>query len=92
MQNAPSSSKTYPGATCNQFCPRCSRRNYRSKRQLHVWLPDDQFWECTVCANRIHAFQPADLIEKPDPETEILHAQWREDNEDYPRWTQDHRK
>jgi hypothetical protein len=27
-----------------------------------------------------------------DGKTEILHAQWREDNENYPRWTRDHRK
>jgi hypothetical protein len=97
MQNAPTSLKMYPGATRDLLCSRCSTRNNRPVLRRHlfgvsrVW-PDDQFWQCTACAHRIPAFQPADLVETADPEAEILRAQWREDNEDYPRWTQDHRE
>jgi hypothetical protein len=98
MQNAPTSPKAYTGATCNLSCARCSTRNNRSMRQPHAYVVDRsrrpalRFWECTVCGHQTPVLEPANVAEKGDPEVETLHAQWREDNKNYPRWTRDHRR
>jgi hypothetical protein len=97
MRNSPIGSKTYPGATRDLICFRCSTRDSRSRMRLHVYIvdrtqmPGHRVWECTVCAYRISASHLADLPERADPDAELLHAQWREDNKDRPRWTRDHR-
>jgi hypothetical protein len=97
MPNSPTSPRMHPGDTCDRLCSRCSTWDNRPVLKPHVLvvsrgrLLENRFWECTACGHRIRAFQNSELANRTDPETELLHAQWREDNEGYPRWTRDHR-
>jgi hypothetical protein len=35
------------------------------------------FWECMACGHLVPADEVRDVERKVDPETELLHAQWR---------------
>jgi hypothetical protein len=73
------------GAIRELTCVWCSKPGQRIRR-MHVygecrtWRQFERYWECTSCGQqrpyRAEIQQP-----QTDPETERLHAQWREDNE-----------
>jgi hypothetical protein len=46
-----------------------------------TWRQVERFWECIACGHQVIIETWREVPEaKTDPETELLHAQWREDN------------
>jgi uncharacterized protein with PIN domain len=70
-------------------CSRCSGRNGKTMRRSHTyveyrtWRKIDRFWECMACGHLVTADELRDVERKVDPETELLHAQWRTDNKGF---------
>jgi hypothetical protein len=77
------------GAVRARVCSRCSGRNGKTTHRSHTyveyrtWRQVDRFWECMACGHLVPAHEVRDAERKVDPETELLHAQWRVDNEGF---------
>jgi hypothetical protein len=77
------------GTVLVRSCSRCSGRNGKTVRRSHTyveyrtWRQVDRFWECMACGHLVPAYEVRGAERKVDPETELLHAQWRMDNEGF---------
>lgn len=72
-----------------RVCSPCSGRNGKTMHPSHTyveyrtWRQVEHFWECMACGHLVPAHEVRDAERKIDPETELLHAQWRVDNEGF---------
>jgi hypothetical protein len=75
------------GATREFLCNWCTSVKRKRLSRQHIYTERwragrvARFWECSVCGHqRSVSTQDHVREEKADLETELLHAQWREDN------------
>jgi hypothetical protein len=83
----PNGTSTIGLGTKREFvCVWCTNSNRSPKRRQHGYSQHRVqgklgfFWECLTCGHLRPMSVWDDTSETRDPETERLHAQWREDN------------
>jgi hypothetical protein len=88
MQTQPTS--TIVLSTREFQCSWCTKVSRKPTRRQHIyvqvrsWQQINHFWECVACGHQTLTTKWDNIqASTTDLETELLHAQWREDNEEF---------